>query len=317
MTPTDRCCQPCEIGDAAIRDPHPIQPATDAVGDQSTAVRFWRRLGKRYLLAAAVLVLVGCTTTVGGGTSNERGSGESAANAPAMTQTTPHVELTETSQPAGTIAATEEPTLSPTATPTKVAMLRVPEFEFRIIGAAKAPTFSDAMHLGELGDGRHWLVVTYEARNVTSEERGLDSDSIRLVADGEEIKEASAETEGAADELGARRMGNWVGTNLDAGTSKVFVHVFKVAPDAQEHELQFDFSGKWAVDLDPYLADSRGIARTLAPTPTPTATPTAVSSPSPTATTEPKPTPPEPTNTPGASPTATAQPPRSPVRGTA
>lgn len=131
----------------------------------------------------------------------------------------------------------------PTPTPTKVAVVAVPGAEFRIVGASLARSHGAGTGLGPLPDGRGWLVVSVDIRNIGREDRGFDSDSFEVVADGKEINEAGDAVDGANEALGLRSMGDMIGTHLDGGAREVFALVYKVPLGADSYRLKLEYGG--------------------------------------------------------------------------
>lgn len=141
--------------------------------------------------------------------------------------------------------------------------LTVANWDFNVDAAVKAPFFMDAIHLGTLDDGRDWLVVTMTATNTSGEKQELHSDKIQLRSDGEMIKQTGDESEGVADELGAKSIGGSFPHDIEAGAPFQIVQVFKVSPEATSNTLVFDFSGNWEIPLDDLLAASNGNSNAL------------------------------------------------------
>lgn len=193
-------------------------------------------------------------------------------------------------------------------------------FDLTLIGAAVAPTFSGPFHLGMLDDGRSWLVVTYEVQNTTGDTVDFESESVRIISAGKEVKQAGDESRSVAGEL------NLVAPSvkLKPGESIIVVQVFKIDPADTDNSLKIIARGDWFLNLRPVLDATDGDGATVVPisaldlaqieigdTP-PSAVPTVVPTPTPEPTPVPTQTPiptvtPVPTITP--IPTATIPPP--------
>lgn len=141
--------------------------------------------------------------------------------------------------------------------------LSVANWSFEVVGAVKAPTFSDVVHLGALEDGRHWLVVTLEVTNTSSEKQEIHSDKVQLQARDQAIKQTGEESENVAEEMGYRSIGGSFPHDIDAGEVLQVVQVYKVAPEVSEFTLNFDFNGKWEVPISALVASSAGNPRAL------------------------------------------------------
>lgn len=141
--------------------------------------------------------------------------------------------------------------------------LTVADWSFEVTGVVKAPTFSDVVHLGAQDDGRDWLVVTLQATNTSTDTQELHSDKIQLQIGSESVKQTGSESESVANELGSMTIGGSFPHDVDAGETVNIVQVYKVAPDAPDFTLVFDFSGKWEIPLDALVASSVGNPRVL------------------------------------------------------
>lgn len=136
--------------------------------------------------------------------------------------------------------------------------LTVADWSFEVIGAVKGSTFSDVIHLGAQDDGRDWLVVTLQATNTSTDTQELHSDKIQLQIGSESVKQTGSESESVANELGSITIGGSFPHDVDAGETVNIVQVYKVAPDAPDLTLVFNFSGKWEIPLDTLVASAAG-----------------------------------------------------------
>lgn len=141
--------------------------------------------------------------------------------------------------------------------------LTVADWSFEVIGAVKAPTFSDVVHLGAQDDRRDWLVVTLQAINTSTDKQEIHSDKIQLQIGSESVKQTGDESESVAKELEYMTIGGSFPHDVDAGETVNIVQVYKVASDAPDFTLVFDFSGKWDIPLNALVASSAGDPRVL------------------------------------------------------
>jgi hypothetical protein len=148
--------------------------------------------------------------------------------------------------------------IHPALAQSEVNSLTVANWKFDVRAAVKARYFMGPIHLGNLDDGRDWLVVALTATNTSGKEQELHSDAIQLRSDGEMIKQTGDESEAVAEELGAMSIGGPFPHDIEAGKTFDIVQVFKVSPNATNNTLVFDFSGEWEIPLDGLIAESAG-----------------------------------------------------------
>ena len=125
-----------------------------------------------------------------------------------------------------------------------------PAFEFELLGATIVEQATGEVSLPALDDGRVWLLVTYSVESTHDEPFDFQSESITILSEGQEIRQAGAETRAVAGSLDL----DAPAVELDPGERKKLVQVYKVSPSTGEHMLKVWSHGEWMLDLGPVIA---------------------------------------------------------------
>jgi hypothetical protein len=134
-------------------------------------------------------------------------------------------------------------------------------YRLTLIGAAISPTFSGPFHLGQLEDGRSWLVVTYHLHNTSSDAIEVPSESVSILSQGEEVRQAGEETRSVAAELDIVSPA----IELDADEIETVVQVFKVEQAVSDNTLQVSTDGDWFINLQPVTNATNGDPNSVLP----------------------------------------------------
>ena len=168
----------------------------------------------------------------------------------------------------------------PTATPQPAEVVKFGSLTLTISKVRLGTRSELDLDLGYDVDGMKWLVIHETAKNSSGSSINLDAGDFIAVVDGQDINEDDTATGTAAELLGLKSMGDWMGTSVEPYSAVAFVHVYQVPTNAKYFKFRMTVeTASKTVDLGRFLFDEEALAAipTQTKTPAPTRTPVPVS----------------------------------------